>query len=223
MVAILVAMTFVAAIIIDGLVRRGREIRETVELTSFAKPSLKLAPAYPAGYLFSEGHIWLNLKPSGNLQIGLDEMVGRLIGKVSKVQFKNIGEEVRKGEPIAVLYQGEKKINLFSPVDGVIEKKNEEVERSPEEFVKDAYKKGWFYLIKPKNLAESLGSFKIAERTKVWWSQELNRLREFVRVRIPQEALAGATLTDGGNAIDGLVEHFDSKTLEEFEVQFLHK
>ncbi len=223
MVALLVALTFIAAIVIDGLVRRGREVRETVELTSFARSAVKLAPAYPAGYFLSEGHTWLNLRASGNLQVGLDEMIGRLVGKVTKVQFKNTGEEVRKGEPLAVLYQGEKKITLYSPIDGVIVQKNLEMEKTPQRFGVDSYKNGWFYQIKPKNLSEDLKNFKIAEKTKAWWSQELNRLREFVRGHVPQEALAGQTLADGGTSIDGLVEHFDTKTTEEFEAQFLHR
>ena len=128
MVALLVALTFIMAIVIDSLVRRGKEVRETVELTSIVRP----APRYPVGYFFSEGHTWLNLQPSGNLQLGLDEMIGRLIGKVTMIQFKNTGEEVRKGEPIAVLYQGEKKIRLFSPIDGIVVKKNADIENAPQ-------------------------------------------------------------------------------------------
>ena len=219
MVALLVALTFIMAIVIDSLVRRGKEVRETVELTSIVRP----APRYPVGYFFSEGHTWLNLQPSGNLQLGLDEMIGRLIGKVTMIQFKNTGEEVRKGEPIAVLYQGEKKIRLFSPIDGIVVKKNADIENAPQKFMEDPYRTNWFYLIRPKNLSEDLPHLKIAEKTRAWWSQELNRLREFANGHLPQKALAGVTLTDGGTSIDGLVEHFDNKMVEEFEAQFLHR
>jgi len=219
MVALLVALTFIAAIVIDSLVRKGRVANQAFELSSIVRP----APRYAAGYFYSEGHAWLNLQPSGNLQIGLDEMIGRLVGKVSAIQFKNRGEEVRKGEPIAVLYQGEKKIRLFSPIDGIIVAKNADMEKAPEKFTEDPYRANWFYLIRPKNLSEDLPHLKIAEKTRAWWSQELNRLREFVSGNLPQKALAGVTLADGGTSIDGLVEHFDNKMLEEFESQFLRR
>jgi len=219
MVALMVALTFLAAIVIDSLVRRGKAVRETVELTSIIRP----APRYPAGYFFSEGHAWLNLQPSGNLQLGLDEMIGRLMGKVTMIQFKNTGEEVHKGEPVAVVYQGEKKIRLFSPIDGVIVKKNTDMEKAPQKFMEEPYRTNWFYLIQPKNLSEDLPKLKIAEKTRAWWSQELSRLREFVSGKLPQNALAGATLTDGGTSIDGLVEHFNDKMMEEFEAQFLRR
>jgi glycine cleavage system H lipoate-binding protein len=219
MVAILVALTFIAAIVIDSLVRKGKEVREVVELTSIVRP----APRYPAGYFFSEGHAWLNLQPSGNMQLGLDEMIGRLIGKISLIQFKNTGEVVRKGEPIAVLSQGEKKIRLFSPIDGIIVMKNVDLENTPQKFMEDPYRTNWFYLIRPKNLSEDMPHLKIAEKTRAWWSQELSRLREFVSGNLPQNALAGATLADGGTSIDGLVEHFDNKMVEEFEARFLRR
>lgn len=219
MVALLVALTFITALVIDGLVRRKREAAEEVALTSIVRP----APRYPAGYFFSEGHAWLNLQPTGNLQLGLDEMISRLIGKVTQVQLKNNGEEIHKGEPLVEIYQGEKRIRLFSPIDGTVVQKNVDIERDPQRFKENPYKDNWFYLMRPKNLSEALPSFKIAEKTRAWWSQELSRLREFVSLHLPQNALAGATLADGGTSIDGLVERFDSETLEDFESEFLNK
>ncbi len=219
MVALLVAVTFLAAIVIDSLVRKGKVVNEAVELTSIVRP----APRYAAGYFYSAGHAWLNLQPSGNLQMGLDEMIGRLIGKVDLIQLKSTGEEVRKGEPIAVLYQGEKKIRVFSPVNGIVVRKNEGLEKAPQTLMEDPYRANWFYQIRPRNLSDDLPYLKIAEKTRAWWSQELNRLREFVTGNLPQKALAGVTLADGGTSIDGLVEHFDNKMLEEFETQFLRR
>jgi len=44
MVALLVALTFITAIVIDSLIRRGKKVKEAVELTSFVKPAVKPAP-----------------------------------------------------------------------------------------------------------------------------------------------------------------------------------
>jgi DNA-binding NtrC family response regulator len=45
MVALLVALTFIAAILIDSLVRRGRKVEESVELPSFVRPAVAPAAA----------------------------------------------------------------------------------------------------------------------------------------------------------------------------------
>jgi len=44
MVALLAALTFIAAIVIDSLIRKGKKVKETVELTSFAGPTAKPVP-----------------------------------------------------------------------------------------------------------------------------------------------------------------------------------
>jgi len=45
MVALLVALTFVAALLIDAAVRRGRKVEESVELPSFVRPAVAPAAA----------------------------------------------------------------------------------------------------------------------------------------------------------------------------------
>jgi DNA-binding NtrC family response regulator len=45
MVALLVALTFIAALLIDAAVRRGRKVEESVELPSFVRPAVAPAAA----------------------------------------------------------------------------------------------------------------------------------------------------------------------------------
>ena len=50
----------------------------------------------------------------------------------------------------------------------------------------------------------------------------MKRLRGFFQNRIPQEALAGATLLDGGPPLDEIAQHLNKEAFEEFEALFLH-
>jgi len=221
MVALLVVMTFIVALAIDAIVRKVRQGR--VEPAKVYAPAVaKGMPGFPPGYFFTPGHVWVNLRPSGKVQVGVDELIGRLIGKVDKVVLKRAGEKVRKGDLLASVTQGDKTIRILSPIEGTIEQFNFELEENPTEFAENPYTKGWFYLIHPANLAADLKNFSVADQTRSWWSKELNRLREFVQAHLPQPALAGLpTLPDGGLPLDGLVAHFDKKTVEELESQFL--
>lgn len=221
MVAILVAMTFIIAIVIDALVRKRQRSRaeEKVPASAIARP----APSFPLGYFFTPGHLWLNLQSSGKLFVGLDELIQRTIGKINQITLKKKGDKVQKGNVLAVLNKGDKKIHLLSPIDGVIEKTNSELEKSPQKTLERPYKSGWFYVIRPANLVDELKNFTVADKTKAWWSQEMSQLREFVQTRIPQNELAGLTLSDGGVPIDDAVQHFDQKALEDFEASFLHR
>ena len=220
MVALLVVMTFIIALVVDALVRKVRKGR--VEPAKVYVPATeRRAPGFPPGYFFTPGHVWVNLRPSGRVQLGVDELIGRLIGKVDKIQLKRAGDKVRKGELLASVTQGDKTIRILSPIEGTIEQYNFELEDHPEEFAENPYTKGWFYLINPTNLSADLKGFAVADQTKNWWSKEINRMREFVQAHLPQPALAGLTIQDGGLPLEGLVAHFDGKTMEEFETQFL--
>lgn len=220
MVALLMVSFFVVALIVDALVRRAQK----AEPAKVYVPMVgKRAPSYPSGYFLTPGHLWINLRPSGKVLLGLDEMISRLIGKNSTIQMlKKPGEAVRKGELLASLVQKDKTIRIPSPIDGIIEQSNFELEGAPEEFAENPYTKGWFYTIKPTNLSADLKNFAVAEQSESWWSKELNRLREFVQMRLPQPALAGLTIQDGGFPLDGLVKYFDQKTVEELELNFLN-
>ena len=221
MVALLVVATFIVALVIDALVRRARKAR--LEPAKVYKPvRARPAPGFPLGYFFAPGHVWLNLRPSGKVQLGMDELIGRLVGEVSEIQLRRAGEKVRKGDLLASVTQGDKTIHISSPIDGTIERANIELEESPSEFTENPYTKGWFYLVKPSNLAADLKNFAVVDQTRTWWSEELNRLREFVQSHLSQPALAGVTLADGGLPLDGLMTHFDQKAVKELEAQFLN-
>jgi glycine cleavage system H protein len=215
MVAILVALTFILAVAIDAIIRQRQ--RAKVPVSAVAKP----LPRFPLGYFLTPGHVWLNLQHSGNVFMGVDELIQRTLGKINQISLRKQGEKISKGEVLAVLSQGERDIRLLSPIDGTIEKTNVVLEKSPQTSLERPYESGWFYLISPSNLSDSLNTFIVAEKAKTWWSHELKRLRDFFQTRLPQEALAGSTLLDGGPPLDEIAQHLDSKAFEEFEALFL--
>ncbi len=220
MVALLVVGTFILALIIDALVRRARKGKlEPAKV--YAAVSQRRMPGFPPGYFFTPGHVWVNLRASGRVQLGIDELIGRLIGKADRIEMKKAKDKLHKGELLAKVIQGDKTIHVVSPIEGTIEQCNYELEDHPEEFAENPYTKGWLYLIKPSNLSADLRNFAVADQTKSWWSQEINRLREFVQTRLPQPAMAGLTYQDGGLPLDGLVAHFDRQAVLDFETQFL--
>ena len=54
----------------------------------------------PEGVFFTKSHTWLNLFPSGKVQFGIDDFIGMLMKQPQISLLKNIGDKVKKGEPI---------------------------------------------------------------------------------------------------------------------------
>jgi glycine cleavage system H lipoate-binding protein len=218
MVAILVVVTFVLFIVISSLLQRRQVVHE------IEQPLIRggdLNPSFPLGYFFSPNHVWAKLESTGVLKVGTDEMLHRFFGKPDGIHMKSPGDFVRKGEVLVNLSRGDKDLFIASPVTGVVQYVNSEAEKKPKNFTGDPYETGWLYLIKPSNLAEELKSFKLAEQAKSWMAGEMNRLKDFVQLHVPQRAMASLTMADGGLLVEGVVDYLDSKGLREFEREFL--
>ncbi|MEW5805775.1 MAG: hypothetical protein AB1756_00215 [Acidobacteriota bacterium] len=121
---------------------------------------------------------------------------------------------------LATIVQGNRRIDLASPIDGVINLINEEVLSDPEILRKDPYKTGWLLEVRPANILENIQKLKIASEASTWIERELKRFAEFLAlyIRGPQEL--GVTIQDGGEYIPRIVEKMDDHQFIAFTKRF---
>ncbi len=218
MVALFVVVTFIVFIVISALLQKT-EVEDSVD--DLAVSSHRAVLPFPKGYFFSPNHTWLSLESSGNITIGVDELVQRFFGKISSVKLKNSGDYVMKGEELVIFNKGDKKISIASPISGKIEYANFEIDQNPEKLTNDPYQECWMYSLKPTHLSDDIKSFKIADQAKTWISNEFSRLKDFVLAHQNQPALSNVTLSDGGTLVEGIADYLDNNAIIEFEKQFL--
>jgi glycine cleavage system H lipoate-binding protein len=233
MVAIMVVFTIVLFIAADLLVQwvRARQARPAmasrVSGTSTADllvPSLQSERfALPAGLFFHRGHTWANLLFSGQVKVGVDDFVQKLLGHIDAITLPPLGVEVKQGQPFVAIRQGGRTATLPAPVDGVVCAVNGELARTPGLLRRDPYTRGWLVALQPINLAGNLPRLTVGESALVWLKGELARLQEFLHVSLTlkQDALVGATAADGGLVADSLLEHLDDETWADFQSKFL--
>lgn len=219
MVALLVALTFIGFLVVDVLARKSRTEDEVIDSRNDLKA--RPQPAFPMGYFFSPGHVWVNLLPSGNLKLGWDELVQSFMGKNSTLFLKKPGDTVKKGDALAVVSHSDQEVFIKSPIDGQIVQTNTELEENPDSLSGNPYEAGWFYQLEPTHLSQDLSGLKISQQARSWLADEFSRLKDFVHGSLPEQALACQTLTDGGVLVDGLVDHLDEQGIKKFEQQFL--
>jgi len=233
MVAFLVALTIILLVTLDLLIRW--------RLARRAKPAPALAPAVtrvmdlllpslqlerfalPGGLFFHRGHTWVNLLFSGQVKVGLDDFLQKLLGRVDALTLPPLGTEIKQDKPFAMIRQGTRAVILTAPVDGVVCAVNTELEKAPGLLKRDPYTRGWLVALRPTNLAANLSRLKVGESALTWLKGELTRLQEYlyVTLTLKRDALVGATAADGGLLADGLLEHVDDETWAEFHTRFL--
>jgi glycine cleavage system H lipoate-binding protein len=233
MVAILVVFTIILFIAADLVVQWVRARRARPALASSPKvaspadllvPSLQLERfSLPGGLFFHRGHTWANLLFSGQVKVGVDDFIQKLLGRIDAITLPPVGAEVKQGQPFAAVRQGGRTALLSAPVDGVVCAVNSELAKVPGLLKRDPYTRGWLMAVRPTNLTVNFSRLIIGDGALAWLKAELARLQEFLHVTLTLErdALVGTTAADGGLAADGLLEHLDSETWAEFQSKFL--
>lgn len=215
MVALFVVVTFLLFILIDFLVLKaqGKEHPASATMKVFNKIFF-----FPADAFLSNGHLWAQRVQNGFIKVGIDEFVQRALGKVELVPVKKDGEKISSGE---VLFQGrfgKKNVALRSPINGTIKQTNKNLFNKK---VDEPYGDDWGVIIDSAGFDDQLKSMYSMATASNWLKEEFNRLKDFLALNSKLTELAGVTLQDGGNIVEGVLTEFDDETVKKFEEQFL--
>ena len=85
----------------------------------------------PSGIFFAPSHTWLSLFPSGNVRIGADDFVLRMMRSPDISFLKVPGSPAKKGEALFQLTEGSKTLTVHSPIDGEVVAMNEDLQHHP--------------------------------------------------------------------------------------------
>ncbi|MBS4028679.1 MAG: hypothetical protein KGZ58_08575 [Ignavibacteriales bacterium] len=220
MVALFVIGTFLLFLIIDFVLHKVKT-RQTI--TATPRPAFAEKFLLPRGYFFSPNHSWVELLPSGNARIGIDDFTQKIIGSIDRIHPVLAQTTIKKGEPLLVLTQGERTLAIASPLSGKVSSVNETLLESADVVKTSPYQQGWIAAIEPDNLSTEIKSLSIAEEAVQWLREEVTRFREFITLRTPQFAHGtnGVTMYDGGLPMKNVLESADEQTWKLFETDFL--
>ena len=233
MVAILVVCTIILFIAADLVVQwmRARRVQPAVasraagaDAADLLVPGLQAERfSLPGGLFFHRGHTWVNLLFSGQVKVGADDFLQRLLGHIDAITLPPVGVEVKQGQPFVAIRQGGRTAMLSAPVDGVVCAVNSELAKVPGLLKRDPFTRGWLVALRPTNLTANLPGLTVGEGALTWLKGELARLQEFLHITLTlrRDMLVGATAADGGLLVDGLLEHLDNETWTEFQSKFL--
>ncbi len=219
MVALLVVLTVLALVLIDGIVQyaqarseRATAVGATEHRGAFADPMV------PDG-LYLGRHTWVDLGTRG-ARIGLDSLVSGLIGRVDSLELPEVGRTVRRGEKLFGLRQGERIVTMAAPLEGTVSAVNVALAQSADDLLREPYDK-WVCRLDPTRLERDARLLRIGSEAREWIRFELQRVQDFLLERTPRDPALGPVMPDGGRLRAGALEFIDDRTWAEFEARFL--
>lgn len=177
----------------------------------------------PQGVYYCKNHTWTHLEKSGAARIGLDDLLLHITGEVNIKEYRNSGDFVEKGEPLAELDQNGRKLKILSPISGKIIDNNLILQDSPDMLRDDPYGKGWIYKIKPSGWVEETKDYLLAQDATAWTSGELNRFKDFLATSVKKYTSGDSMviLQDGGEIVDNPLMEMPKEAWADFQKDFL--
>lgn len=221
MVALFVVLTFILFIVVDLFVLKAQKKKHPAFAVSHSFQEShamfnKKSFALPHGIVLTKLHVWLNKVNEQTLRIGIDDFVTKALGAVHIIPAVEVGSYVEKGQVVFNASVNDKKIQFRSPIEGTLINVN-----SINKEITDPYNNDWIFEIQPKDgKTNPLNAIKYEEAVD-WVKNEFRRLRDFIIEQSTQPTLAGVTMYDGGNLVEGVVSYLGDEAISKFEKEFL--
>jgi glycine cleavage system H protein len=216
MTVILMLSTLLLFLAADYFVQRRRQTRAVEKLQPFLRRAFDL----PEGTSLATNHTWLRPDGQGNIIIGLDELIGKMIGAADEIILPPIDTSVaRAATPVTFIAQG-KKLNVALPVSGHVAEVNAYAKSHPGLSVQDPYGKGWLVKIRPTGSTPTNGLSTLkGEQARAWLKEQLQEMKEFFVANMPSPQFA--TIQDGGLPADGLLQQHEQEVWRAFQESFV--
>ncbi|HSL23077.1 MAG TPA: hypothetical protein VK886_16215 [Vicinamibacterales bacterium] len=139
---------------------------------------------------YSPAHAWLRAR-AGQLRIGLDDLAGRLLRRVDRVQLPEVGAYLKEGDALLTMETGQRGVVIPAPVEGTVLRVNARLEEQPDAIVQDPYRSGWIVEIQPAG--DRYRALRRNEEARAWLA------REAARLSLALEHATGIVAADGGD------------------------
>lgn len=222
MVLVLVVLTILAFVLADVLLARrarrlaaeGASLLEEAAAPAAAPravPAAAAAETLPEGLHYHRGHTWARATEGVLVAVGLDELAGRVVGKVEGVLPPQVGEVVRQGRAAWTITRRGRSVSLVSPVTGVVEEVNDELHKDPALVNRAPYAEGWVFKARLRRVGEDLKNLysgsaarKFMDLAKAWVCFSFS----------PSPSYHELTYQDGGELVEGIGDRLEGEAWE---------
>jgi glycine cleavage system H lipoate-binding protein/ABC-type phosphate transport system substrate-binding protein len=175
----------------------------------------------PKGLYFDKTHSWAFMRKNGSVKVGIDDFLQHVTGKITRIETRNTGDIIMKGDRLLSLVHKGKQIHVYSPVSGTITEINENLVSNTSLINSDPYSEGWVYAIEPLNWGLELQYLMGADNFKAGLKDEFQRLKDFFATALKTASPAYAVLQDGGALTDNPLAELGPDVWDDFQTQFI--
>ncbi|HIC26774.1 MAG TPA: glycine cleavage system protein GcvH [Gammaproteobacteria bacterium] len=105
-------------------------------------------------YKFLASHEWAKLEEDGSVTVGISDYAQEQLGDIVFIELPELNSEFNQEDEAAVIESVKAASEVYSPMGGKVVEVNTILEESPEIINSSPYQEGWFFKLKPVDIAE---------------------------------------------------------------------
>lgn len=148
---------------------------------------------------YHKNHCWVKVINPGEVTIGINGILSRLIYDIKTIVLPKQGEPVNRDQFLAHIIQEKHIVPVISPVSGTIISINSDIVSNPSLLKDDPRDKGWLISIKPQNLENDLRTLYFGGKAIEWHKTMEKNVSEAIHAAYSVNGTdLGPTMHDGG-------------------------
>jgi glycine cleavage system H lipoate-binding protein len=177
----------------------------------------------PLGIYYDRSHTWAFMEKDGTVKLGIDDFLQHVTGPITRIDMKQAGERIKKGDLIFTLVQKGKQLNIHAPISGTITAQNKTLNTRTSALNATPYTDGWIYMVEPTNWLREIQFLSMAEKYRSWLKDEFLRLKDFFATVIyaNEQEYAHVVIQDGGAIKDCILADLGPEVWDDFQTKFI--
>lgn len=151
----------------------------------------------PGGVFIANNHTWVSMNQEGIAKVGIDDFAQKLIGKITSLELPNLGMNVKAGQPLFTIKQGNRSVTFTSPVSGKVSQINTLLKDNLEALDITPYERNWVCALDAENLDNEIKEMKIGKSAVAFFQEDIEKFRTFFMELIKSEKKSDEYLEEG--------------------------
>lgn len=176
----------------------------------------------PGGVFISKNHTWVSMNQEGIAKVGVDDFAKKLIGEVNSVELPNLGMNVKAGQPLFTVKQGNRTVTFNSPVSGKVSQVNTILKDNLGALEVTPYEKNWVCALDTESIDSEIKNLSIGKSAVAFFQEDLEKFKLLMKDILKSEKKEGEYVEEGQIYIGQLAKLNDvnwQKVIAEFFVR----
>ncbi len=214
-------LEFVKKILIKRQDRIQKQLKPKVHISHLAdsKHFKSYEFSIPGGVFISPSHCWVSMEQDGAVKVGVDDFAKKLIGKIDSLELPNLGMNIKSGQPLFSIKQGQHTVVFNSPVSGKIIRTNTLLKSSLENLDITPYESNWICVVDTEAIDTEIKSLKIGNTAVSFFQDDLEH---FIQMK-KKYATAEEKGQTGEELYVGEFEKFDDVNWDRMADEFFKR